>query len=566
MEIITTPSYATSPYTYFTHNDIEISMHTGSLLRPTLAPVLPRLFYHLNWFFSQLPEARQNKIFKIYRRAEELLRPAADGVPDLTTMPSVNAELREIFADLMEQIPSKQLFDWISPADKYPWPTAVELPRSYAQAVSTKYPEEKTYVFKEYQELFTLIMQLRAAAPIWAAYLHKFQDAFASDYRDMILIGLLSDSEFDTTPAYNRLQLYINAWVAGSKTGTTEAGVMRGISEDEYPRWLMCNVLVRKLAIQSFDSPQQGDASPFVIKHLSNYIRERLTKTDAEFDNPERKRLINKDPIGQSDDQRSVYEGNRIKQTVGNGDRWLIQIYCEDPNRVMFALEPEIDRDMARRVLDSFNYGEFIPSDDQLLIAMWVVSPAISPRAEADLTRLNAAAICAVATAVLWHRKHYALATFISCHRGQAITRAGMINSSSIRYSKEVYPELERLFPYSDKIRNATPVRQVVATIVVEAEKYLWKPQLPADMIRTARTEPIDASNSNLMISGSDDDPMMQIQQSLATAIMLAILDLARRPLPENAWDKATRISTEMGLPNAPQPWAPAEPLPVSFK
>lgn len=558
MEIIATPTYSTSPYLYFVQKDVTISMHTGALLRPSLSESMPRLFYYVNWFFSQLPVDRQEKIFKIYERAEKLLRPAEDPAAATLDMPAVNADMREILSDLMEQMPEQDLLAWISPADMYPWPIASELPRSYAMAVSTKYPEEKTYIFKEYQQLFTLIMQLRAVAPIWGAYLHKYQGAFATDYRDMILVGLLDESGFDQSPAYNRLRAYVNAWVGG-KSDTTEAGVMRGISSDEYSRWLLCDVLVRKLSFQSFDSPQANDASPFVIKHLSNHIRERLTKNDAAFDNPSRKSVSNKDSPGNVDDQRSVYEGNRIKQTVGNGERWLIQIYCEDPMRILRALEPEMDKKVASKIFDSFNFGEYIPSDEQLLIALWTVSPAVSPRAESDLTRLNAAMVCAAATAVLWHRKHYTLAAYLSSHKSQAITRAGMINPSSIRYAKEVYPELESQFRYAEKIKSVTPVRTVVSNIVVEAEKYLWRPKLPADMVRTARTSLIDGL-TNTMIAGEDNDPVMQVQQQLASALMHAVLDLVKRPLAINAWDKATQMAKDMGLPMHPVPW---EPVPV---
>lgn len=565
MEIIALPSYAASPLLHFIHDGVSITMPTGTLLRPSLSENLKPLFYHLNWFFSQLPANRQTKIFKIYERAERLTRRSVDTSVDMGEMPNVNTELRELLADLLTQLPAKELYEWIRPNEMYPWPTAVDLPRSYEQAVSKKYPEEKTYIYREYQELFAGIMQLRAVVPIWAAYLSKFPDAFSSDYRDMILLSLLNDSEFEETPAFKRLQVYIAAWV-GAKSDTAEAGVMRAISSDEYPRWLICNVLVRKLSIQSFYAPQQGDISPFVIKHLSNYIRERLTKTDVEFGNPERKRLINKDQPGASDDQRSVYEGNRIKQSVGNGDRWLIQIYCEDPFRLLSALEPEVDRELATKILDCFNFGEYIPSDDQLLLAMYAISPAVCPKADDDVTRMNAAIICAVATVVLWHRKHYALAAFLSSTRDQPIPRAGMINSSSIRYAKDVYPQLERLFPYSEKMRNVKPVRQVVADIVVEAEKYLWRPCLPADMIQTARTEPIDPTSSNLMITGPNEDPIMQIQQSLASAIMQAVLDFAGRPVPQNAWLKGWELAATMGLPTTPQPWTPAEPNTPSFQ
>lgn len=557
MEIIATPTYATAPFLYFTHDNASISMHAGAVLRPSLSEQMPRLFYYVNWFFSQLPKNRQDKIFSIYRQAEELLRVVPDSEAG-SDMPMINAEVRELFAELLKQMPANELYEWIKPSEMYPWPVAAELPRAYREAASAKYPEEKTYILSEYQQLFALIMQLRACAPIWAAYLQKYQGAFAVSYRDIILVGLLDESEFFTTPAYMRLKAYVNAWIGG-KEEIMSSGVMHGISTDDYPQWLLCDVLMRKLVFQSFDSPQANDASPFVIKHMSNHLRDRTAKSPDTFNTPQRKIVPDGNGREGSDEIRSMFEVSRVHQRIGNGERWLMQIYCENPEAVLKTLEPQMDKGISDSIFSSFNYGEYVPSNEQLLVALWVVSPSVSVRAENDLTRLNAAMVCAVATCVLWHRGHKLLAAWISSHQGQPIARAGMINPSSIRYPREIYPEIESIFKWSEKLKNATPVRTVVADVIVEAEKHLWTPKLPTSMIVEAKNILIDGAK-NTMIVGSDDSPVLQVNQQLAYALMIAVIDLAKRPNPMCGWDKATAIAKEMGLPSAPTPWKPVLP------
>lgn len=546
MEIIITPAYSTMPLVHIQHKQSVVSLDTQTLMRPNNWASFPELFKYLNWFFNQLPEADQERVFNIYARTEELLRKSDD-------MVTVDGEIHEIFEDLLEVLNAQRIYDWIRPAAMYPWPSDTELPRSFGNASSPKYPEEKTYILKEYQELIAMIIQLRACVPIWAAYLNKFGSRISGNYRDTTLVNLLTArSNIEDSPAWERLTRYINAWL-GTKEENYTAGVIHGVSAEDYPKTLRAQAILRKLCLQALKSVQENDASPFVVKHLANFMRECLIKNPATYETPRVKAANNREDHGNGENERSMYENTNAKESVARGDRWMIQIYLENNVRAIKALEPNIEKDTYQRIFAAFDPATYVPTAEQMLIALWVVSPIVSPRSESDLTRLNSVAICQIAAAVLWHRGHKEIATLMTCEQGAPIMRTGLQSFSVTRLSRETYAKLAEIYPYAANAKNKgnafLPVREIIIETISNFQSHTWNVKLPPAMASEV---------SSLFPDGVS--PTLRVLQNMQMFLVDVVIDIAQRPLPENAVDKATRIAKEMNLPMQPTPWPVSVP------
>lgn len=553
MQFVFTNTYPTKPYTYVTYEGTHLALYTEPMLRPKKAEQFERLYYHLNWFISTLPKPEQTQLFEKYKTIANVLAVPQEGhdvsqEDALAQMPEINETIKENIADILDILTLPKLNTWLQTPGVYKWPSSADLPKTYGEAISPKYPIEKTYVRHEYQELFALILQLRAIVPIWAAYIYKFQSAFSSDFRDMYLMSLLEDSSFADSSAYQRLQVYIDAWIEGHEDNRS-SGVMHGIMTEDFPKWVISSVLVRKLALQSFDPPTPGDTTPFVIKHLSNTVNERITKSKLEFNDPKDKatnKTAERTPI---DEKRSVFESNSNKQLLSNEAHWTIQVWCEDWRRVIQALEPLADAQVNETIASHMDFNGFTPSDEQMLLAMWVNATIVSPSAEPDLTHHNAAVLCACAAMSLWYRGHIHAATWITSKQGPEVMRDGLINHANIRHPKEKYELLEQLFPYNEKIKATSktyaPIRDTIVDMLSVAEKHTWIPQLPKEMVQRLRNDEFGQG----MLSGDENNPVFYIRQTMASILLDVVTDLASRPATEKAWDKATRIANEMGLP-----------------
>lgn len=540
LEIIFTPAYQTDGMALLRHYSSFIWIPGAKMLPLNKYENHRKTFYHLNWLFNQMERTKQDELFALYARAEKLIRSSE-------SMALVNDEIREIFKDLLNILNAEFITDWWVNKTGYSWPGPSDLPRTYSAAASPKYPEEKTYVLSEYQELFAFILQLRACLPIWAHYLTQYGRDISPTYRDMFLIGLLDDSNISESKAWKRLEVYIEAWL-GNKEDIQSAAVLVGISVEQFPHWMLCQSAIRKLAQQPLDNPVEGDNSPFVVKHLSNHIGENIKKSQTVFGTPNIKPELRGEDSGHEND-RSMYENNKVTESVARGERWTTQIYLEDPVRFAKSLEPDIDAGFVNRVLACFNMAEYVPSNNQMLIAMWVAAPVISVRSESDLTRANSVYVCAVATAVLWHRGHKDIGAFIACQEGQNNARINN-QGGGVRYPAHVYQSFREIYPFFGETHPAlNGIRDTINNCISESMAKLWSPQLPADLL--AETE----------FFQSEHGQSVRITSALSAKLADAVIDLARRPVPENAWDKANRLAAEMGLPDHPTPWPVIKPV-----
>ena len=539
LEVIFTNSYAEVPCAYIRHKNSVVAFDTSKLLRGTDVALHRECFSYLNRFFFDLPAQQQDKVISAYARAETIMRTTED-------MASAKNEIMEVFQDLIDVVSEKACFDWLVYKSGYAWPPASELPPTYEAAASPKYPAEKTYVLKEYQELLAMILQLRACLPIWSAYLSKFGTDISTSFRDIFLVGMLGYSDFDQGNAWRRLEVYIEAGL-GNKEELLSSGVIAGISKEMYPHWLLCHCLLRKLVVQGFKSAIEGDTSPFIIKHLSNHIRDHLRKTPISFRTPSVK-TPPKYGDDVSDDSRSVFENNRGKEAVARSERWTTQIYLENPTRLATAVQPDIDLEFVQQVHDWFDRDRYVPSCEQLLIAMWVVSIAISVNGEDDLTRFNSVTVCAVASAILWHRGHKEIATLVASYQGAPIHRVGAVLTSNFRLPKEDYEALARLYPIEHRnIKNG--IRGVATGMIDECCKFYWETIYPKELVTQVHS-----------IQQGPDGYVYPVTQGTALDLIAVIIDLAKRPKPESGWDKANRIAREMALPDSPQPWPVSVP------
>ena len=544
LEIILTNSYAEVPCVYIRHKATVVAMDTSKLMRGTNVEMHRENFSYLNRFFFDLAESEQDKVMAAYAHAESVIRTTDD-------MAVAKNEIMESFQDLIEVVSADRCYHWMVNKSGYAWPPASELPPTYEAAASPKYPVEKTYILKEYQELLAMILQLRACLPIWSAYLNKYGADISTSFRDIFLVSMLALTDFDQSNAWKRLEVYIEAGL-GNKEELLSSGVIAGISKEMYPYWLMCHCLLRKLVLQGFKSAIEGDTSPFIIKHLSNHIRDHLRKTPISFRTPTVK-TPPKYGDDVSDDSRSVFENNRGKEAVARSERWTTQIYLENPTRLAVALQPDIDLEFVQRVHDWFDRDRYVPSPEQILIAMWVVSLAISVSGEDDLTRFNSVTICAVASAILWHRGHKEIATLVASYQGAPIHRVGAVLTSNFRLPKEDYETLARIYPIEHRnIKNG--IRGVATSMIDECCKFYWETIYPKEFVTQVHS-----------ITQGPNGYIYPVTQGTALDLIAVIIDLAQRSNPESGWDKANRIAKEMALAETPQPWpvsvAPRRPL-----
>lgn len=517
MELIIPPvdAYSLNQVVYIVHKGAQLEFKTDKIIRVRLYENDKNVFWHINWYWSGLPETEQDKIFNVYAQIHQML----SREPDTTYE---NLALGQAIGRLINLHNINKLHKWITITGVVVWPSDKEIPRGFDSAAQAKHTRDKTYTYEDYQDLMALVLQVRVLTPIWGEFLHQHDKLISRTYRDMITLQLAGDSNLHEGPGYKKLEAYVEAMVA-SKASKSTAGAMEFISSADYPVWLFSNLMVRRLATASFYPPPE-DRSAFLVKVISNHIKDRIEKSESEFETPTAKRDTI-DTRGSEENQHSTFENYRGRQMLAGGDRYFLQWYALGLDRMAKVLEPDIDMGMVKDYLNMYAVGDFEPTDPQVLMLQWVLAPVLSPRAVPDLTRINIAQSLAVAGAVLWHRKHYLLSAFITAHHSKASLDASISGDTVSRMSNVTYEILPKLFPHQRRQKSSEKgykgLTDTIKDLSMEFSQLAWQPTLPPTYLKGISDYVTGTSQSKTLIIPSNMRPLL----------MDLIIDLAGRPL-----------------------------------
>lgn len=522
-------AYVLNQVMYITHKGASLEFRTDKIIRVRLYEADKNLLYHLNWYWSGLTENEQDRIFNVYAQIHQILMKT----PDTTYE---NLQLGQAINRLVNLHRIDKLTKWITLPGVVLWPNDKEIPRGFDSTVQAKHTRDKTYTYEDYQDLMAFVLQLRVLTPIWGEFLHQHDKIISRSFRDMIALQLAGDSNLHEGIGYKKLDAYVAAMVA-SKASKSTSGSMEFLSSEDYTIWLFSNLVIRRLSTASFYPPPE-DHSAFLVKVISNHVKDRIEKSENEFSTP----TFKKDTIDNSrneESQHSTFENYRGRQALSGGDRYFLQWYTQGLERLARELEPDIDPKLVGHFMNMYPVGDFIPTEPQVLLLQWVMAPVLSPRAVPDLTRINIAQSLAVAGAVLWHRKHFIISAFITARHTKASLDASISGESVSRMSNVTYEVLPKLFPYQRR-QKATEksykgITDTVKELVHEISQLAWQPTLPNVYLKEISDYVTGTASNKTLIVPSNMRPLM----------MEMIIDLAGRPL-----DKYISLSEVEAVPS----------------
>ncbi len=521
LQIIILPfdKYVLDSVVYVTFKGSHLSFRTNKVIRVRAYEQDPKVFEHLNWFWSGLPEERQEAIFNVYSKIHSLL--AKD--PDTTFE---NLPLAHAIRDLVDLHPIQEMYDWIIKPGVMRWPDEAEIPRDFDQAAQAKYTRDKNFVYSDYQDLMAFVLQLRVLTPVWGEFLSQHDKGINNFYRDMIALQLAGESALSESPGYKKLEKFVDAMVASRATLST-SGALEYISSVDYPVYIFSNTILRRLTAASFYQAPD-DRSAFLVKVISNHVKDLIDKTPSEFRTATAKLETGDNPRASDENQHSNFENVRIKQALSGGDCYFLQWYTEDLPRLAKELEPDLDMGMLKDFLNMYPMGTFVPDENQVLLLQYVLAPIISPQAVHDLTRINVAQCLAVTGAVLWHRGHKVLSAFVTSHHSRVSIDASISGDTVSRMGNHIYDELPIIFPYQRRAKSSEKsykgITDTVKTLVDEISRKVWHPTLPPKYIEEIKD----------YISGTEHHRTLMLPNNLRPMVVECVIDLAKRPLPED--------------------------------
>jgi len=449
------------------------------------------IFEQINAYWAYLPIQKQANIFASYKNIKNIF----DMVWDTTEL---TKQLYVTVADLFSHHELADIKHWIDFHSNLILPNKLE--ETFKDSHENQGTRERTYLKDDYKWLLSLSVALRIMIPIWGEFIARTKKETGTVFKEYYAFKLLAYTNIARSEPMERLRVYVEHSLPAEKSKS--AAILGGISSEDFPTWILALVVVRRLAI--------GDVRGIIpnsslITYIYKFIGGKVKGHDSSFIGSVKDKII--DGSGQdSENNLSRLEGYKIKQEIPAGDIAIISFYLKDTDALARKVCPDIDLELVRACVASAQNLETEQIwSPQITLIQWVLKTVIPPRGMLYINKQLSLKAMGVASALLWHKKHYELAGLISAieyDNKDELMLAG--SDSRARIAKDQLEVLDVYYPFSRKpvgkqrvVKRVNPAVESIDLVSTQFSEHEWRFTLP-DMFVAKVTG--NANNRRLII------------------------------------------------------------------
>lgn len=453
------------------HHGEVLIFNTGVFTR-TVVGERTKFFNNVNKWMQSLGGAEEDRIYTKFKEIRSILDSGGDPNSDHT-------KIKKCITELYKLWDFDKLRSWcrLNAAIVSPAELKVGL-----DGEGNDLTEKLTYLRDDYYDLVVLSIFLKPLLGIIGEYLDVCHRTHSAKFRDHHTMSLLTDTQLITLEPYRRLTVYVSASLEKEarrpNTFNTNSSVFSGLGLDELPMWLLSKALIRRVLTFSEFS---GDN---LIANVYNAITHQLGALDKTFGRINDKRITDKES-GSGDDNQSVAESYKVKESVSGGDLSILSHYTEDYISMVHTIDPSADANIAKYFINSFTDNpQFTIQKVRMTIVQWVLAKIISPRGIPSLRRSSLINALAVAQTILWHWNLKELCLLINA----CPVDKNLMGVGSYRTPKVWVDRFESLYPYSKMntptvgIRKNNPAIKAINLVADELMLHNWFIVLPKEL------------------------------------------------------------------------------------
>lgn len=403
----------------------------------------------------------------------------------------IKAEVEQIYTMIKYQ----EMFTWVRTV------SGLEPPDDIAREYRENDPD-KTYIRKDYWELMILSMMIRPMVPVWAVFFGRLKEI---NLKENYMLELLAATEIIEMESISRLKVYIKEissaiWKV-DKEGYSTTAILTGLGEVESIEHSLASAMIKKLAIGEVARDpmtrlcSRGNLVSNIYRLVDNNIknlhkRQSLGKVQNKVDK-------SKKDVGE--DNNSLLDGYKVKQTIPDGDRVLVSHLGKRAEMNALLLEPEISLDLVRACVESSFRREIDPvTESQGTLIKYVVDPIIEAKSVGALNKKSLTITMGVCQAVLIHRGFLELATLVSSVPerieddifggdtnfvpfNDIESRNNAISKSLIDILMEQYPCYRQPTSRQGSVKSANPAIGIIEKMAKDFLMTNWKQIIPEE-------------------------------------------------------------------------------------
>lgn len=454
-------------------------------------------FSAFNKYLAWIEPDRRAKIFNCYKTMSDILLHVSNH-GDLIRL--LIAEVNKLYV----LMPEENIMHWMN------FHSEICVPPGLTDEHYEGAAKERTYLRDDYRDLMGLSLALRPMIPIWGHYIQLTTGISGSDFKEYNALRLVSNCWISNCRALDRLRSYL---IHSMDTSINNfSAKLEGLGSEEFPEYLLALSLIRRLAVGNLYPEKKEDS---LISNIYNYIFKNVTGSlDRHFAGKVREKRPDIAPEG---DNTSIAENYKVKQTIANGDLVLLNIFAEEPFRVLTKVDSAVPDDYLIRSLKHANFliDSEIPKH-YITLTQWVCYRALPPDGVMNLHKQALVNMICVTQACLWHWGFFDLAALITATPIN-VDDADLFTGCDTkqRISENLKDQLIELFPFfyrsggnnpapiDKQRRQNNPAVKAIDIVTKEINYNEWLLNCPNDLIaKTSATEgsrkllvPIDIRN-----------------------------------------------------------------------
>lgn len=467
------------PYVYIEHNGDTVVWNVNIFDASNFKGHFDQaydIFKHNNDFWAAMKPETQAAIFVTYKKLR-------DSLENYTERTSLTIELFPLIKELFDYHRLDDIENWILYRTNVQFPH--DLQHEYIVSNERTGTREQTYLRDDYIKLICLTFTLRLMIPIWGEFISRTKREIGTQFKEYYGFQLLSQSHIYTSPAMEKLKLYVFKSIPDERS---KGSVLGGLSSEDFPIWILSLVIIRKLCTSDISGTEPN---PSLIPYIYNHVRERVSRSDNNFVGIVREKVSEKG--GNNDAERlSKLEGYKIKQETAPGDIVLLECVMRDIVGMTKRICPDIDLNLLESALRTSKELETKRIHNaQITLIQWVFKPVISPRAIMLLSKTAVINAAAATQAILFHKQHLVLAGIVTACAYDNVDEMyiGGVDSRA-RITKDLIEDINKYYPYTrrstSKAKTAKNSNQVIVAIDEMCEmlaQHNWKLTIDSDYL-----------------------------------------------------------------------------------
>ena len=236
------------------------------------------MFSHINAYWARQNQTTQRSIFEVFSRIHDVFNTLPSSDDSTSRVDTINSQLYPLLDELYSYHPFKDLEYFVRYNSGIRIPGAEYLEAEFVENDDKNHTRNKTYTINDYIGLVTLILGLRLMVPVWGAYIKATGSVAGTKFKEYYALMLLDRAGISLSEPFVKLGLYIQERTPkdGNKTAMIDF-----ISSEDYPRWIMALLVVRKLCLA--DIRGEIEPSAVLVRHISRHVHERVMRTDTSY-------------------------------------------------------------------------------------------------------------------------------------------------------------------------------------------------------------------------------------------------------------------------------------------